>query len=225
MRVIDLKGTIFNRLTVISELPKKGYHRYWLCQCICGQLTEVGQSNLRAGKSTSCGCYATELAGQTYKSKFVTHGDHSSRLYRIHRGMLNRCNKSWDTNYARYGAVGIRVCNEWLSYLQFKEWAMSNGYEATLTLDRVDSLKDYCPSNCRWATYQTQTRNRNKQKKPSSSQFIGVSREKNATQWLASICVNTITTRLGYFDDEVAAAKARDQYILDQGLQHFKMNF
>lgn len=225
MRVIDLTGNTFGRLTVLNEAPKRGQHRYWVCQCICNQITEVSQSNLRAGKSTSCGCYATELAGQTYKSKFETHGDHKSRLYRIHKGMVSRCNKPWDNNYSRYGAVGIRVCADWINYLQFKKWALANGYNDTLTIDREDSFKDYCPDNCRWATYQTQTRNRHKQKKPASSQFIGVSKEKTATQWLASICVNGVTTRIGYFDDETIAAKTRDQYIRDNGLQHFKMNF
>ena len=225
MQVVDLTGNVFGRLSVLSEAPKKGNHRYWLCQCVCGQLTRVGQSNLRAGKSTSCGCYATELAGLTYKSKFTTHGDHNTRLYRIHRGMVNRCNKSWDNNYARYGAVGIKVCSDWLDYPKFKEWALANGYDDSLTLDREDSFKDYCPENCRWATYQTQTRNRHKQKKPASSQFIGVSREKHATQWLASICVSGVTTRIGRYENETDAAKARDQYIIDQGLQHFKMNF
>lgn len=225
MGKMDLIGSVFGRLTVISEGTKKGFHRYWLCTCTCGNTKTVGQSNLREGKSTSCGCYATELAGQTYKSKFQTHGDHKSRLYGIHKGMLNRCNKEWDSNYARYGALGISVCEAWYDYPVFKEWAYANGYEETLTLDRKDGDLNYCPDNCRWETYQTQTRNRRKQSKPTSSQFIGVNKEKRSKKWLASLAVDKVTHRIGYFDSELEAAKARDSYIQQEGLLNFKMNF
>lgn len=222
---IDLTNQVFGRLIVLHEAPKKGFHRYWECLCTCGIHTLVGQSNLRAGKSTSCGCYAKQLAGETYKSKFEIHGDYKERLYKIHRHMLDRCYKTWDNNYPRYGAMGITVCSDWLDYQNFKEWALSSGYNDTLTIDRVNGALGYCPENCRWATYQTQTRNRRKQNKPASSKYIGVSKERHAQKWLASLCVSGKTTRIGYFDNEECAAKARDQYILDHGLQHFKMNF
>lgn len=222
---LDLTDATFGRLLVLEELPRKGQHRYWLCKCECGKIREVGQSNLRSGKSTSCGCYATELAGSTYKSKFEKHGDHKTRLYGIHRSMLNRCTKEWDCNYSRYGAIGIQVVPEWLDYETFKEWALAEGYDDTLTLDRLDSTSHYSPNNCRWATYETQTRNRRKQAKPASSRFIGVSREADAHKWRASVCVSGKPHRLGTFDDEVSAAIARDQYIKEQGLLHFKLNF
>ncbi len=37
---------------------------------------------------------------------------------------------------------------------------MVNGYEESLTIDRVDSNGDYSPDNCRWADNITQRRNR-----------------------------------------------------------------
>lgn len=225
MSTLNLIGEVFGRLTVIAEAPKKKYHRYWVCKCTCGITREFGQTNLRSGKSTSCGCYATELAGATYKSKFEIHGDHKARLYRIHKNMWDRCTKIRDSNYPRYGAVGISVFAPWKDYLVFKEWALSSGYREDLTLDRIDSELNYSPENCRWATYTTQTRNRRKQKNPASSKYIGVSREVGKTKWRASVCVNGTTHRLGYFDDEVSAAKARDTYIRENHLEHFKLNF
>lgn len=225
MSKLDLTGQTFGRLTVLREAKKKGEHRYWVCRCSCNTIKEIGQSNLRAGKSTSCGCYATELAGKTYKDKFVTHGDHGARLYRIHRGMLNRCNHSWDTNYSRYGAVGVKVSPLWQDYIAFKLWALSAGYTELLTLDRIDSSGDYTPENCRWVTYEIQTRNRRKQSKPASSKYIGVSLDRALNKWVAAISVSGTLHRLGYFDTEYAAAKARDSYIQEHSLEGFKLNF
>ena len=52
-----------------------------------------------------------------------------------------------------YGGKGIRVCQEWLDNPElFEEWSLENGYEDNLTIDRIDSTKDYCPDNCRWVT-------------------------------------------------------------------------
>lgn len=220
-----LTESVFGRLTVLEEGTKKKGHRYWVCQCTCGVVKEYGQSNLLSGKSTSCGCFAKELAGQTYKSKFEKHGDHKSRLYRIHKSMVDRCTKSWDSNYSRYGAVGISVFEPWLNYIEFKNWAIANGYSEELTLDRIDSNLNYCPENCRWATYTAQTRNRRKQRTPASSQFIGVSKEKGSNKWLASICISGKTHRLGFYGDELTAAKVRDAYIKNNKLEYFKLNF
>ena len=224
MDTLNLIGTSFGRLIVITEGEKRKNHRYWVCQCICGTVKEFGQTNLRAGKSTSCGCWAKELAGLTYKSKFEKHGEHKTRLYRIHKGMVSRCTKTWDNNYPRYGAKGITVHTPWIDYEVFRDWAVFNGYTDDLTLDRKDSALGYFPENCRWVPYETQTRNRRKQSKPTSSKFIGVSREKNKTQWLSSICVSGVTHRIGYFDNEVDAAKARDAFVIANTLEH-KLNF
>ena len=74
--------------------------------------------------------------------------------------MKSRCNNRNVPNYSIYGARGIKVCEEWNKFINFKSWAMNNGYDDTLTLERVDLDKGYNPSNCKWATYYEQSRNK-----------------------------------------------------------------
>ena len=62
------------------------------------------------------------------------------------------CERSSATQFKWYGAKGIKVCDEWDDFLKFKTWALNNGYEENLTIDRIDPAKNYEPSNCRWIT-------------------------------------------------------------------------
>ena len=76
------------------------------------------------------------------------------RLRNIWNCMIGRCHRENVNNYfARtyYKEKGIVVCDEWrYSFETFKAWAMENGYEDTLSIDRIDSDGNYEPSNCRW---------------------------------------------------------------------------
>ena len=43
------------------------------------------------------------------------------------------------------------MCEAWeKSYQEFADWSYSNGYTDDLSIDRIDSSKDYRPENCRW---------------------------------------------------------------------------
>lgn len=94
----------------------------------------------------------------------LIHGDAKrgqiKRLYRIWKNMIQRCSNPNKPDYKYYGAQGIRVCDEWKKYATFKEWAVNNGYDDSLTIDRIKSNKDYCPENCRWITIKEQQNNK-----------------------------------------------------------------
>lgn len=82
----------------------------------------------------------------------MTQKESRSHLYMIWSSMKRRCENPNMPNYKYYGAKGIKVCGEWHSFPKFKEWAKANGYVDGLSLDRIDSSRDYEPDNCQWMT-------------------------------------------------------------------------
>lgn len=160
-RVIDLSGQTFGRLTVIrSDGHNKSGRTMWLCQCVCGNIKSVSTKKLRSGDATSCGCYHRERLVEAAKKANTKHGMADTRLFNIWVGMRKRCNARYHIQYDNYGGRGIKVCDEWNEFINFYTWAISSNYSKELTLDRIDVNGDYCPGNCRWATYTEQERNK-----------------------------------------------------------------
>lgn len=92
---------------------------------------------------------------------FMKHGYAKTRIYSIWVMMRQRCYNTNNKDFYNYGAVGIKVCDEWLrDCTAFIKWAMKNGYDEALTLDRIDPYGNYEPNNCRWATIKEQANNK-----------------------------------------------------------------
>src|SRR5579863_10225134 len=94
----------------------------------------------------------------------ISHGDAGplrKPLYAVWKNMKGRCHNPTDANFSNYGARGIFVCNEWIAnYPAFKSWAVSHGYEESLTIERLDNDGPYCPTNCCWVPQKVNNRNR-----------------------------------------------------------------
>ena len=158
-KFMDLSGQRYGRLVVIcldGENSAHGKNR-WICRCDCGNSKSVSVGSLRSGRVKSCGCLQRERTSRASRK----HGTgYEARLYRIWHGIKKRCLNSNACNYNDYGGRGISVCDEWKeSYIAFRKWALSNGYNDSLTIDRINNDGDYCPDNCRWADRKTQSRN------------------------------------------------------------------
>ncbi|MDR2477084.1 MAG: hypothetical protein LBD18_04780 [Treponema sp.] len=168
MNRIDITGKKYGRLTVLFFAGTDTGHRSkWRCQCECGKILIADGWKIRNGHTQSCGCLQAERVAQANTKNLTKHGmscgskRKGHRLYKIWRGMIDRCENQNVQNYQYYGARGISVCKEWRTdFLIFYTWAMRNGYSPSLSIDRKNVNENYCPENCRWATPLEQANNK-----------------------------------------------------------------
>lgn len=164
-KLIDLTGQQFGWLTVVARAENIGRQTAWLCKCDCGNMKIAQGWNLKSGQTASCGCKNKERP----RTESITHGQSYTRLYTIWIGMKQRCHYHKHMHFKHYGGRGIVVCEEWKDNFEaFHDWAIQNGYSESLTIDRINVDGNYEPSNCRWATYSEQNKNRRNSKKRTS---------------------------------------------------------
>jgi len=160
MKAKDLTGQRFSRFKVLSKSPTKGSRNetMWICQCDCGTQRTVIHDKLLSGNNKSCGCLKSEKARLNGIIYGTTHGLSRHPVYQSWRSMIQRCTNQNHTFYESYGGRGIDIDPSWMSFDQFLK-DMGNRMDGQ-TLDRIDNMKGYSKSNCRWADAKTQHRNR-----------------------------------------------------------------
>ena len=151
----DLTWKTFHWLTVIKLSDKKKWR--WLlreCRCKCWKTVLRTTSHLNEKVLHSCWCRWWEYHHLTW-----TH------FYRKYQEAKKRCENPKVDSYKYYGGRWIKFMRRnfnqfyddmYESYLKHcKEY-----WEKDTLIDRIDSDKNYCKDNCRWATKKEQSWNR-----------------------------------------------------------------
>ena len=144
MKIIEVFRKIENNRNLI----------YFKCECICGKEVINPASRIINGEAISCGCRQNKI-----------HELSRSRIYHLYYTMLSRCYNEKIAAYKHYGGRGIKVCEEWYNenktgFINFYQWAINNGYDDELSIDRINVDGNYEPSNCRWVNNDIQAINK-----------------------------------------------------------------
>jgi len=114
---------------------------------------------------------------------------YQSPIYRAWSNMKTRCYNESVPCFARYGARGITVCDEWQTFAGFLS-DMGPSYRQGLTLDRRDNNKGYSTDNCRWVDRTVQANNRR------SNRLVCIDGEtKTLEQWIMARGLKSSTVR------------------------------
>lgn len=149
-------GTVHGDLTVTGLGERRGganNDAWFPCRCICGKKQLWVRFRSLTPKS-SCGHRRnTPKHGGTV-------GGRKIRLYRIWQHMVSRCYDPGVKEYPNYGGRGILMAKEWWEFEPFRDWALANGYQDDLWIDRRDNDDHYVPENCHWVTPAENLRNK-----------------------------------------------------------------
>ncbi len=151
---IDITGQVFGEWKVLSRFGTSKKVE-WTCQCSCGSVKVVKGTDIRFGKSKSCGCLAKKLTEERKKSSL---SKLHSTTYNSWCGMKQRCLYTKHPQYKDYGGRGVKVCSQWLN--DFEQFLKDLGPKPDgMSLDRIDVNADYSPANCKWSTRSEQSNN------------------------------------------------------------------
>lgn len=147
-------GDRYGKLTIIEEIepnvtPCGTVQRRFKCMCDCGNET----TRLLVNLNKDSGCKECTYKDVGERSRIKTDRE---KLYTLYYGIKGRIRKN---KYCL--EKGIQMCQEWANDFEaFYQWAINNGYQQGLTIDRIDNFGNYEPSNCRWVDNFVQASNK-----------------------------------------------------------------
>lgn len=167
MKLLDLTGQRFGRLTVLSKVDRPRIVQ-WLCKCDCGKVTKVFSQCLRDGKTKSCGCWCNQVRAAVH----TKHGLTGTTYFHIWGTMIKRCYNPNTEQYPNYGGRGIRVCEFLRASPMNLIMMIGERPDSRHVIDRRDNnghyscgqcaecLKSGHSKNIRWVTHVQSARNR-----------------------------------------------------------------
>lgn len=178
-------------LSITSKSYIKGSKVVVDCSCICGNTRTVDVVKFMKGDATACvKCIHKEILIK----RNTSHNESGTALYKRWCGLVTRCCNPNSTHYDNYGGRGISLFCQWKnSYEKFRDWALQNGWNEELHIDRIDNNGGYFPNNVRFVT---PTVNANNKRNTKFIQAFGET--KNVTDWLED--ERCIVTRQKIYD-------------------------
>lgn len=212
-RTIVTIGAKYGKLTIVQDLGARlsnGQRRTFVrAICECGNQYEGMLGLIKSGGVQSCGCYRRDLAKEWGKSRMTTHGLSDHPLLRVWDGIIQRCTNPNANGYKNYGGRGVSICNEWRNdFKMFHDWAIENGWQKGLQIDRINNDDGYYPENCRCVTRLVNTRN-----KRTNVNITFNGETKCITDWAKSIGISYAALKVRVFKNkwplEVALTKPK----------------
>lgn len=156
MRKLDLVGRRFDKLVCVADVGMDRHgSRLWLCICDCGNHVTKRVCVLTSSRQRQMAC--RECGEKAIAANRLTHGESRNRLCRAWINMRRRCRNADDPKNKYWAGRNVSVCEAWAEYEGFRDWAMANGYQPGLSLDRINPDGNYEPNNCRWVTVSQNT--------------------------------------------------------------------
>jgi hypothetical protein len=168
----DLTGMKFGKLTAIRLIRKINYKHFWLFRCDCGKekILDKGTVVPSSAQTKSCGCLKEKILKEKWLGKKninYCHGMSKTNFYGVWNTMIQRCHNPNASNFKKYGAKNIKVCNRWRKFTNF----MQDMYEEYIEhienfgrketqIDRLNNKKGYFLNNCHWVTLAEQAKNK-----------------------------------------------------------------
>lgn len=202
---------------------QNSHKKYFDYECKCGKICSIRLDGIKNKKYPYCQSCINSISN-SLKDNYHSESKERTRLYTSWASMKHRVKGTTKENRRSYSDKNIEVCTEWLEYLPFKRWALYNGYNDDLTLDRKDNDLGYNPNNCRWANRAVQSANTRVLRANNRSGYRGVCFVNEKNKYRASIQIKNKSIFIGYFENPIDGAIARDEYIKDNNLPH-TLNF
>ena len=144
--IVGKRIGIYDVVSISDVKASDGHKLYHVLCSVCGWSGRITKQDIKRAKK--CTHISIDCKYKRYDTVWK-----NKRIKSIFSGMKERCYNKNCKSYMWYGGKGIKICDEWMRepYL-FESWSIENGYDDTLTIDRINENEDYCPENCRWVS-------------------------------------------------------------------------